>query len=56
MKDVSNDELFAACVAILSRLIDAERRAGGVHRSGGNYSTEALREIEQVRSHLASRR
>jgi hypothetical protein len=55
MNSVSNEDVFAACVAILSRLIEAEQRGKGVNRLGGGYTTEALQEIARVKAHLPSR-
>lgn len=53
MKAVTNEDLYAAMVAVLLKLIDMEKRAKGIIRSGGDYSDEAVELIEQTKEHLS---
>lgn len=52
MKKVTNEDVYAALVAVLSKLLDAEQRAKGTTRSGGNYTAEAVSLIEKTKAHL----
>lgn len=49
---VSNEDLYAAMVAVLSKLIDVEKRAKGTTRMGGDYSSEAQQLIRQTKAQL----
>ena len=52
MKEVTNEQLYAAMVAVLSKLIDAEMRQKSTYRSGGDYSAEAVQLIERTMRQL----
>lgn len=52
MNTVSNEDLYAAMVAVLSKLIDAEKREKGTTRMGGNYSAEAVQLVRATKQQL----
>lgn len=52
MSAVTNEDLYAAMVAVLSKLIDAEKRSKGTTRLGGDYSSEAVQLIKMTKRQL----
>lgn len=51
-KIMSNNDVYAALIAVLSKLIDQEKRAKGTTRLGGDYLTEAIAVVEQTKLKL----
>lgn len=49
---VSNEDLYAAMVLVLSKLIDAEKREKGATRIRGDHISEAEHLIRQTRAQL----
>lgn len=52
MREISNEDVYAALVAVLSKQIDAEKKAKGTTRVGGDYTNEAVELIERTKQHL----
>jgi len=51
MKNATNDDLYAAMVAVLAKQLEAEQKQKGVQRTGG-YEHDALRVIEATKRQL----
>lgn len=52
---VSNEDLFAALVLLLSRQLDEEARAKGTQRIGGDYTLEAVNLIHRKKADILER-
>ena len=53
--NVSNDDLFVALVLVLSKQLDEQAVAGGKHRSGGDYTAEAIALIHRKKADILAR-
>ena len=52
MMTISNDDIYAATIAVLSKLIDMDKKSSGSTRSGGDYSREAMALVDKMKQQL----